>query len=74
MTSVVATPAKALPAKDEPRPLVMVPFVCPICAGPNEVHLITLSRAGSMNCAKCGKKLRVPDVMKAMHAPRKAGP
>jgi hypothetical protein len=50
---------------------VLVPFVCPICAGPNAVNLIALSRAGGVNCAKCSKHLRSSDVMRAMHAPRK---
>ena len=54
-----------------PKALVLVPFVCPICAGPNAVNLIVLSRAGGTDCAKCGKRLRASDVMRAMHAPRK---
>ena len=54
-----------------PKALVLVPFVCPICAGPNAVGLIALSRAGGMDCQKCGKRLRASDVMRAMHAPRK---
>lgn len=50
---------------------VLVPFTCPICRGPNAVQLIALSRAGCMNCEKCGKRLRASDVMRAMHDPRK---
>jgi hypothetical protein len=53
-----------------PKPQVVIPFVCPICAGANAVHLITLSRAGGMGCEACGKWLRSADVMRAMHAPR----
>lgn len=60
MSSVVAVKAP-----------VLVPFVCPICAGPNAVNLIVLSRAGGMDCAKCGKRLRSADVMRAMHSPRR---
>ena len=51
-----------------------IPFVCPICAGANAVHLISLSRAGGMDCEACGKWLRSTDVMRAMHAPRAAKP
>jgi len=53
------------------KPPVLVPFVCPVCAGPNAIQLIVLSRAGGHNCQKCGKWLRVQDVMRAMHAPRR---
>gem|GEM_PF-4565893 len=51
---------------------VLVPFVCPVCAAPNAVQLVALSRVGGMNCGKCSRWLRVQDVMRAMHAPRKA--
>lgn len=51
---------------------VLIPFVCPICAGANAVELLVLSRAGGMDCAECGKHLRSTDVMRAMHAPRPA--
>lgn len=51
---------------------VLIPFICPICAGSNAVELIVLSRAGGMDCAACGKHLRSTDVMRAMHAPRAA--
>lgn len=51
---------------------VLIPFVCPICAGANAVELIVLSRAGGMDCADCGKHLRSADVMRAMHSPRAA--
>lgn len=51
---------------------VLVPFVCPVCAGPNAVALIPLSRAGGVSCERCKKWLRAADVMRAMHAPRKA--
>ncbi len=54
------------------KKIVLVPFVCPICAAPNAVQLIALSRAGGMDCAECKKHLRATDVMRAMHAPRKA--
>ena len=54
------------------KPLVLVPFVCPICRAQNAVGLVALSRAGSMTCAGCQKKLRASDVMRAMHAPRMA--
>lgn len=50
----------------------MIPFVCPICAGANAVELVTLSRAGAVDCAKCGKRLRSADVMRAIHTPRSA--
>ena len=49
---------------------VRIPFVCPICAGANAVDLISLSRAGGMDCQECGKHLRSTDVARAMHAPR----
>jgi transposase-like protein len=49
---------------------VLVPFVCPICAATNEVQLVALSRAGGMNCQHCAKRLRIQDVMRAMHSPR----
>lgn len=49
---------------------ITVPFVCPACAGPNRVHLVSLSRAGGMDCEACGRWLRSGDVMRAMHAPR----
>lgn len=52
------------------KPVVLVPFVCPICAAPNAVNLIALSRAGSTDCASCKKRLRSADVMRAMHSPR----
>lgn len=51
---------------------VLVPFVCPVCAAANAVHLLTLSRAGFHVCVGCSRKLRSQDVMRAMHAPRKA--
>lgn len=51
---------------------VLVPFVCPICAGANAVALIPLSRAGGVHCECCKKWLRATDVMRAMHAPRVA--
>ena len=51
---------------------VLVPFVCPACAAPNATALVALSRAGGLHCARCNRWLRVQDVMRAMHAPRKA--
>lgn len=60
-------------ASPTPAP-VLIPFVCPICAGANAVHLISLARAGGMDCAVCSKRLRSADIMKAMHAPRAASP
>lgn len=54
------------------KPLVLVPFLCPICTAQNNINLIALSRAGGMNCGSCTKRLRAQDVMRAMHAPRKA--
>jgi len=51
---------------------VLIPFICPICAGSNAVELIVLSRAGGMDCTVCGKRLRSADVMRAMHSPRPA--
>jgi len=51
---------------------IVIPFVCPICAGANAVHLISLSRAGGMECVVCEKWLRATDVMRAMHSPRAA--
>lgn len=64
MTSVAIVPGAA-------KVPVLVPFLCPLCAAPNGVHLLTLSRLGSMQCAACTKKLRAADVMRALHAPRK---
>lgn len=51
---------------------VLIPFVCPICAGANAVELLILSRAGAVDCAECGKRLRSADVMRAIHSPREA--
>jgi hypothetical protein len=51
---------------------IEIPFVCPVCAGANAVHLISLSRAGGVDCARCKKWLRSADVMRAMHSPRAA--
>ena len=53
------------------KPLVLVPYVCPICAAANAVNLIALSRAGNTQCQGCKKTLRSGDVMRAMHSPRK---
>jgi len=50
--------------------VVLIPFVCPVCAGANAVHLITLSRAGGVSCAECQRWLKSTDVMRAMHSPR----
>ena len=63
MSSAVA----AAPSK----PVVLVPFVCPVCASPCAVSLIELSRKSGTTCASCQKWLRQTDVMRAMHAPRK---
>jgi uncharacterized protein YbaR (Trm112 family) len=52
------------------KPPVLVPLVCPVCAAPNAVALVALSRAGGHTCQRCNKWLRVQDVMRAMHAPR----
>ena len=54
----------------ETKAPVLIPFVCPICAGANAVNLISLSRAGGVACEACKKRLRHTDVMRAMHAPR----
>jgi hypothetical protein len=59
-----------LTAATSPTPPITIPFVCPVCAGPNRVHLISLSRTDGMDCATCGRWLRSRDVMRAMHAPR----
>lgn len=56
--------------QETPRAPVLIPFVCPICAGKNAVELLILSRAGGMDCADCGKRLRSADVMRAIHSPR----
>lgn len=52
------------------REPVLVPFVCPVCAGENAVELIKLSRAGGMACVVCERYLRSTDIMRAMHSPR----
>lgn len=52
------------------RAPVLIPVVCPICAGANAVELLILSRAGGMDCVACGKWLRSADVMRAIHSPR----
>jgi hypothetical protein len=49
---------------------VLIPFVCPVCAGANAVELILLSRAGGMSCVVCDRYLRSADIMRAMHSPR----
>lgn len=51
---------------------VLIPFVCPICAGANAIELLILSRAGGTSCVECTKWLRAADVMRAIHAPRAA--
>lgn len=60
MTSVAAS-----------KPVILVPFVCPVCTAKNDVQLIALSRAGGHTCVACKRWLRATDVMRAMHAPRK---
>lgn len=52
------------------REPVLIPFVCPVCAGANAVELVKLSRAGGMSCVVCERYLRSADVMRAMHSPR----
>lgn len=52
------------------REPVLVPFVCPVCAGANSVELVKLSRAGGTTCVSCERFLRSADVMRAMHSPR----
>lgn len=54
-----------------PKPTVLVPFLCPVCTATNNIGLIALSRAGGTTCTGCARKLRVNDVMRAMHAPRR---
>ena len=61
---------KVVTIASAPKAPVLIPFVCPICAGGNAVELLILSRAGGMSCQQCGKHLRSADVMRAMHAPR----
>lgn len=53
------------------KPTVLVPFLCPVCTARNDIGLIALSRAGGTTCVGCARKLRVNDVMRAMHAPRR---
>lgn len=53
-----------------PKAPVLIPFICPVCAGANAVELLVLSRAGGMDCVECGKRLRSADVMRAIHSPR----
>lgn len=53
-----------------PKQQVQVPFVCPVCTAANAVHLISLSRAGGVDCSACGKWLKAADVMRAIHSPR----
>jgi hypothetical protein len=55
-----------------PKPVVRVPFVCPVCATANQVNLIALSRAGGVTCESCKRFLKSRDVARAMHAPRTA--
>ena len=57
-------------AAPDPKAPVLIPFVCPICAGANAAELLILSRAGGVECVECGKWLRATDVMRAIHAPR----
>ena len=56
------------------KPQVTVPFVCPVCAAPNAVHLISLSRAGGVDCSACSRWLKAADVMRAIHSPRGPAP
>lgn len=55
-----------------PKAPVLIPFVCPVCAVPNGIELIVLSRAGGTECVGCEKWLKAADVMRAIHAPREA--
>ena len=55
-----------------PAGRVQIPFVCPVCAGQNAIELLVLSRAGGVDCVKCAKWLKAPDVMRAIHSPRVA--
>ena len=52
------------------KKVVLIPFVCPRCAGANAVQLIALSRAGGLDCKVCDKWLRADEIMRAMHSPR----
>jgi Zn ribbon nucleic-acid-binding protein len=63
VTTIAAPPTKAP---------VLIPFVCPVCAGANAIELLVLSRAGGTECVECGKHLRSADVMRAIHSPRAA--
>jgi hypothetical protein len=54
------------------KALVLVSVVCPICAAPNQVHLITVSQAGGAACTACKKWLSSQDIMRARLAPRPA--
>lgn len=65
---MVVTTVATLP----PKAPVLIPFVCPVCAGANAIELIPLSRAGGVACVECGKYLRATDVMRAIHSPRSA--
>jgi len=56
----------------ESKAIVLVPFVCPICAASHGVHLISVTRAGGTACPSCGKWLRLMDVVRAIHDPRRA--
>jgi hypothetical protein len=56
----------------EPHVPVLVPFVCPVCAAQNGVHLISLSRSGGVDCAACGRWLKSADIVRAIHSPRGA--
>jgi hypothetical protein len=47
---------------------VQVTFACPICAAPQQVGLIALSRAGFMNCSMCNRKLKAAQVSQAIHS------
>lgn len=76
MTSVATAARGPVASSDASRasekPVVLVPFVCPVCTAANGVQLIALSRKGGVECAGCKKWLRAADVMRAMHAPRTA--
>ncbi|HEX2022141.1 MAG TPA: hypothetical protein VHH36_05470 [Candidatus Thermoplasmatota archaeon] len=56
------------------RTLVLAPFVCPVCAAPNAVHLITVSQARGAACVSCRKWLTSQDIMRARISPRAEQP
>jgi transcription elongation factor Elf1 len=55
------------------RPPVLVAFRCPRCVAEQSVDLLVLSRAGSLTCVGCHRRLQADQVSEAIARTRNAG-